>query len=190
MVRLRVAKMGQPAYGSSEGAALRSPGTGRCNRGAPWRVACDAAIREGSPRRPPERRAFLSCCAGLHSVAMVQKVLLASPRGYCAGVERAVETVERALELRGTPIYVRKQIVHNLHVVRALEDRGAVFVEDENEVPVGGTIVVFSAPGVAPSVLVERRARGSCKRTTRPARSSRRCTSRRAATRPTATPSS
>ena len=82
---------------------------------------------------------------------MVRKVLLASPRGYCAGVERAVETVERALELYGPPVYVRKQIVHNLHVVRDLEERGAIFVEDEDEVPVGET-VVFSAHGVAPSV--------------------------------------
>ncbi|HZQ04170.1 MAG TPA: 4-hydroxy-3-methylbut-2-enyl diphosphate reductase [Gaiellaceae bacterium] len=83
---------------------------------------------------------------------MVGKVLLASPRGYCAGVERAVETVERALELYGAPVYVRKQIVHNMHVVRELEERGAVFVEDETEVPEGET-VVFSAHGVAPSVF-------------------------------------
>jgi 4-hydroxy-3-methylbut-2-enyl diphosphate reductase len=84
---------------------------------------------------------------------VVRKVLLASPRGYCAGVERAVETVEKALELYGPPVYVRKQIVHNLHVVRDLEARGAVFVEDEREVPEGET-VVFSAHGVAPSVHV------------------------------------
>jgi 4-hydroxy-3-methylbut-2-enyl diphosphate reductase len=83
--------------------------------------------------------------------AMVRKVLLASPRGYCAGVERAVETVERALDLYGPPVYVRKQIVHNLHVVRDLEARGAVFVDEETEVPEGET-VVFSAHGVAPSV--------------------------------------
>jgi len=82
---------------------------------------------------------------------MVRKLLLASPRGYCAGVERAVETVERALELYGTPVYVRKQIVHNLHVVRELEERGAIFVEEETEVPEGST-VVFSAHGVAPKV--------------------------------------
>jgi 4-hydroxy-3-methylbut-2-enyl diphosphate reductase len=82
---------------------------------------------------------------------VVRKVLLASPRGYCAGVERAVETVDRALELYGPPVYVRKQIVHNLHVVRELEGRGAIFVDDEEEVPVGQT-VVFSAHGVAPSV--------------------------------------
>jgi 4-hydroxy-3-methylbut-2-enyl diphosphate reductase len=82
---------------------------------------------------------------------VVQRILLASPRGYCAGVERAVETVEHALELWGAPVYVRKQIVHNLHVVRELEERGAVFVESEEEVPPGAT-VVFSAHGVAPSV--------------------------------------
>jgi 4-hydroxy-3-methylbut-2-en-1-yl diphosphate reductase len=82
---------------------------------------------------------------------VVRKVLLASPRGYCAGVERAVETVEKALELYGPPVYVRKQIVHNLHVVRDLEARGAVFVDEETEVPEGAT-VVFSAHGVAPSV--------------------------------------
>src|SRR5918994_7429283 len=82
---------------------------------------------------------------------MVERVLLASPRGYCAGVERAVETVELALEHYGAPIYVRKQIVHNLHVVRELEERGAVFVDSEDEAPAGATIV-FSAHGVAPSV--------------------------------------
>ncbi|MGH3077836.1 MAG: 4-hydroxy-3-methylbut-2-enyl diphosphate reductase [Gaiellaceae bacterium] len=83
---------------------------------------------------------------------MVQRVLLASPRGYCAGVERAVETVERALEHYGAPVYVRKQIVHNIHVVRDLEARGAIFVEEETEVPEGAT-VVYSAHGVAPAVF-------------------------------------
>jgi 4-hydroxy-3-methylbut-2-enyl diphosphate reductase len=78
-------------------------------------------------------------------------VLLAAPRGYCAGVERAVEAVEAALERHGGPVYVRKQIVHNLHVVRELEGRGAIFVEDETEVPEGG-VVVLSAHGVAPEV--------------------------------------
>jgi 4-hydroxy-3-methylbut-2-enyl diphosphate reductase len=82
---------------------------------------------------------------------MVERILLASPRGYCAGVERAVDTVEQALALWGPPIYVRKQIVHNAHVVRDLEARGAVFVERETEVPPGAT-VVFSAHGVAPAV--------------------------------------
>jgi len=82
---------------------------------------------------------------------MVKRVLLASPRGYCAGVERAVETVELALDHYGPPVYVRKQIVHNIHVVRDLEARGAIFVEDESDVPAGATIV-YSAHGVAPSV--------------------------------------
>jgi 4-hydroxy-3-methylbut-2-enyl diphosphate reductase len=89
---------------------------------------------------------------------MVEKVLLASPRGYCAGVERAVETVERALELYGEPVYVRKQIVHNLHVVRDLEERGAIFVEEETEVPAGATMVL-SAHGVAPTVHANAAAR-------------------------------
>ena len=90
---------------------------------------------------------------------MVDKVLLASPRGYCAGVERAVETVEKALELYGAPVYVRKQIVHNAHVVRELEERGAVFVDDEADVPEGETMVL-SAHGVAPSVHENAEARG------------------------------
>jgi len=81
----------------------------------------------------------------------VKQVLLASPRGYCAGVERAVETVKRALALYGTPVYVRKQIVHNSHVVRELESRGAVFVDSVHEVPEGSP-VVFSAHGVSPAV--------------------------------------
>lgn len=89
---------------------------------------------------------------------MAPKVLLAAPRGYCAGVDRAVETVERALGAFGAPIYVRKQIVHNLHVVRDLEAKGAIFVEELDEVPAGAT-VVFSAHGVAPEVHAEARAR-------------------------------
>jgi 4-hydroxy-3-methylbut-2-enyl diphosphate reductase len=79
------------------------------------------------------------------------KLLLAAPRGYCAGVDRAVQTVERALELYGPPVYVRKEIVHNKHVVAELRERGAIFVEEETEIPQGET-VVFSAHGVAPSV--------------------------------------
>src|SRR5664279_3355095 len=79
----------------------------------------------------------------------LRRVLLAKPRGYCAGVDRAVQTVERALEHYGAPVYVRKQIVHNLHVVRSLEARGAVFVEENDAVP-EGSIVVFSADGVGP----------------------------------------
>jgi 4-hydroxy-3-methylbut-2-enyl diphosphate reductase len=80
-----------------------------------------------------------------------EKLLLAAPRGYCAGVDRAVQTVEHALRLYGAPVYVRKEIVHNKHVVQQLRGRGAIFVESETEVPEGAT-VVFSAHGVAPSV--------------------------------------
>ncbi len=88
-----------------------------------------------------------------------RRVLLAAPRGYCAGVDRAVVTVEKALELYGAPVYVRKQIVHNRHVVETLEQRGAVFVEETEQVP-EGAIVVFSAHGVAPSVHTEAAQRG------------------------------
>jgi 4-hydroxy-3-methylbut-2-enyl diphosphate reductase len=83
-----------------------------------------------------------------------RRVLVAKPRGYCAGVDRAVLTVEKALEAYGAPVYVRKQIVHNAHVVRTLEAKGAVFVEETDEVPEGAT-VVFSAHGVAPTVHAE-----------------------------------
>ena len=86
------------------------------------------------------------------------RVLLAAPRGYCAGVDRAVQAVEHALDLHGAPIYVRKEIVHNKHVVRELEKRGAIFVEEETEVP-EGAIVVFSAHGVAPGVHANAAAR-------------------------------
>src|SRR5690349_14554847 len=86
-------------------------------------------------------------------------VRLAAPRGYCAGVDRAVITVEKALDLYGAPVYVRKQIVHNKHVVSDLESRGAVFVEELDEVPEGAT-VVFSAHGVSPTVHQEAKARG------------------------------
>ena len=87
-----------------------------------------------------------------------ETLLLAAPRGYCAGVDRAVQTVERALELHGAPVYVRKEIVHNKHVVEQLRERGAVFVESETEVP-EGAVAVFSAHGVAPSVHANAAAR-------------------------------
>jgi 4-hydroxy-3-methylbut-2-enyl diphosphate reductase len=90
---------------------------------------------------------------------VVKRILLARPRGYCAGVERAVESVERALAQFGSPVYVRRQIVHNRHVVAELEAKGAVFVEDENDVPPGG-LVVFSAHGVAPDVHASAARRG------------------------------
>ena len=85
------------------------------------------------------------------SQATKKRVLLAAPRGYCAGVDRAVITVEKALDLYGAPVYVRKQIVHNKHVVQTLEARGAIFVDETDEVP-EGKIVVFSAHGVSPAV--------------------------------------
>jgi 4-hydroxy-3-methylbut-2-enyl diphosphate reductase len=81
----------------------------------------------------------------------IEKLLLAAPRGYCAGVDRAVQTVERALDIHGAPVYVRKEIVHNKHVVETLRERGAIFVDEEAEVP-EGAVCVFSAHGVAPSV--------------------------------------
>ena len=89
---------------------------------------------------------------------MAKRVLLAAPRGYCAGVDRAVITVEKALALYGAPVYVRKQIVHNVHVVTSLEAKGAIFVDETDEVPEGQT-VVFSAHGVSPMVHEEAAAR-------------------------------
>ena len=90
---------------------------------------------------------------------MTKRVLLAKPRGYCAGVDRAVVTVEKALEAHGPPVYVRKQIVHNRHVVETLQDRGVIFVDEADEVP-AAAIVVFSAHGVAPAVHEQAAARG------------------------------
>ena len=87
----------------------------------------------------------------------IERVLLAAPRGYCAGVDRAVETVERALERYGAPVYVRKEIVHNKHVVEGLRQRGAIFVDSETEIP-EGSVTVFSAHGVAPIVHENARA--------------------------------
>jgi 4-hydroxy-3-methylbut-2-enyl diphosphate reductase len=89
---------------------------------------------------------------------MTKRVLLASPRGYCAGVDRAVATVEKALEAHGAPVYVRKQIVHNRHVVKTLESRGVIFVDEADEVP-AGAVVVFSAHGVSPAVHEQAAAR-------------------------------
>jgi len=89
----------------------------------------------------------------------VEKLLLAAPRGYCAGVDRAVQTVERALDMHGAPVYVRKEIVHNKHVVAELRERGAIFVDEQTEVP-EGALCVFSAHGVAPSVRAGAQARG------------------------------
>ena len=119
--------------------AWRSPACARSAACAGW-----AARSTSGPRRSGRAR-----------------VLLAGPRSFCAGVERAIDIVERALAQRGAPVYVRKQIVHNEHVVADLERRGAVFVEELDEVP-GRRTVVFSAHGVSPAVRREaRRARGS-----------------------------
>ncbi|WDT94666.1 4-hydroxy-3-methylbut-2-enyl diphosphate reductase [Thermoleophilum album] len=102
-------------------------------------------------RSPPRLRYVSSAQSSVAAPPRPERLLLAAPRGYCAGVDRAVETVERALELYGPPVYVRKEIVHNKHVVETLRQRGAVFVDDESEVP-EGEVVIFSAHGVAPAV--------------------------------------
>ena len=112
-----------------------------------------------------------------------RRVLLAKPRGYCAGVDRAVQAVEIALGKFGAPVYVRKQIVHNTHVVSELEKRGAIFVEETEEVP-EGSVVVFSAHGIAPRGPRRGQAAEPGGRSTRPARWSPRCTTRRGASRP------
>ena len=115
-----------------------------------------ARLEFASPPRPP-RLGGMTTDLGLPPVLdpdSAREVLLAAPRGYCAGVDRAVITVEKALDLYGAPVYVRKQIVHNKHVVANLESRGAIFVEELDEVPEGQT-VVFSAHGVSPAVHAE-----------------------------------
>ncbi|WP_207453583.1 4-hydroxy-3-methylbut-2-enyl diphosphate reductase [Desertivibrio insolitus] len=105
------------------------------------------AVSLETPRVPAVRNRLIDT-----PVAGSKKVLLAAPRGYCAGVDRAVVAVEKALEHYGSPVYVRKQIVHNVHVVSTLEKRGAIFVDDVDEVP-QGSHVVFSAHGVSPAVV-------------------------------------
>ncbi len=145
-------------------------GAGAC-AGVHWstlRVVLDTNRRE--LRRPLQTltgaatayRALRRACSLVEEWANAlasREVVLASPRASCAGVERAIEIVERALADRGAPIYVRKQIVHNVHVVQALEQRGAIFVDEVAEVPEGET-VIFSAHGVSPAVRDEARARG------------------------------
>ena len=100
----------------------------------------------------PRRRRSPEDVAAAAPVEGPRRVLLAAPRGYCAGVDRAVIAVEKALEAYGAPVYVRKQIVHNLHVVRTLEEKGAIFVEETDEVP-EGSMLIFSAHGVSPAVV-------------------------------------
>jgi 4-hydroxy-3-methylbut-2-en-1-yl diphosphate reductase len=106
---------------------------------------------------PPGPRPYPQCVPPA-VLNVPKRVLLAAPRGYCAGVDRAVETVERALDMHGPPVYVRKEIVHNKHVVQELAKRGAIFVEEETEVP-EGELVVFSAHGVSPAVHANAAAR-------------------------------
>jgi 4-hydroxy-3-methylbut-2-enyl diphosphate reductase len=142
--------------------------------GVPWEqpVAVVRAISDTSSRdllSPAIVRGGWRALVSLRAAAPVledwaaavgpRNVMLAAPRSFCAGVERAIETVERALERFGTPVYVRRQIVHNRHVVADLEQRGAIFVHELDEVPDGAT-VVFSAHGVAPAVRVEAAERG------------------------------
>jgi 4-hydroxy-3-methylbut-2-en-1-yl diphosphate reductase len=152
--------MGLPAYSPRPRRELASTPLGDANRGALFLAIAAVRIHERPAATTPRSSGLLRfwCQTPGYDGLVVKKVLLASPRGYCAGVERAVETVEKALELYGPPVYVRKQIVHNLHVVRDLEARGAVFVDEETEVPEGAT-VVFSAHGVAPSVHANAAAR-------------------------------
>jgi 4-hydroxy-3-methylbut-2-en-1-yl diphosphate reductase len=119
-----------------------------CDKSQGWLPICHTTTASPVIRRPR-----------LTGVPELETILLAAPRGYCAGVDRAVQTVERALELYGAPVYVRKEIVHNKHVVEKLRDRGAVFVESEAEVPEGAT-VVFSAHGVSPAVHANASERG------------------------------
>ena len=126
------------------------------NRGGRRRLA--SAPAEPRPPFTPEVGTSPGS-PSLHCAVMApEKLLLAAPRGYCAGVDRAVQTVARALELYGAPVYVRREIVHNTHVVEQLRARGAVFVDSETQVPEGAT-VVFSAHGVAPSVYANARRR-------------------------------
>jgi 4-hydroxy-3-methylbut-2-enyl diphosphate reductase len=110
-----------------------------------------AAVSVPMPAVPRRRRAPADVTAAAPVIG-TKKVLLAAPRGYCAGVDRAVVAVEKALEHYGPPVYVRKQIVHNVHVVSSLEAKGAVFVDETDEVP-EGALVIFSAHGVSPAVI-------------------------------------
>src|SRR5262249_55970772 len=117
-----------------------------------------ARLRDVLFRTPQRHPAILPGGRAPRRLPRMGRVLLAKPRGYCAGVDRAVQTVEKALELYGAPIYVRKQIVHNAHVVKTLEAKGVIFVDETEEVPFDAT-VVFSAHGVAPTVHEEATAR-------------------------------
>ncbi len=148
---LRRARRGPPRVGRAAGAArLRGARGRRPDRVHPGPARGGAAAVRGAARGGHRQRLTRPRLLQMGD-HVPETILLASPRGYCAGVDRAVQTVERALELYGAPVYVRKEIVHNKHVVEQLRDRGAVFVDSESDVPEGAT-VVFSAHGVAPSV--------------------------------------
>ena len=146
---------------------------------SPWAVPGGIAALRSLRAAAPALARWAAACGP-------RQVLLAGPRSFCAGVERAIEIVERVLDQHGPPVYVRKQIVHNKVVVTDLERRGAIFVDELDEVP-DGAIVVFSAHGVSPEVRRGRRAARPATRSTRPARWSPRCTPRRAGSPPTAT---
>ncbi len=127
----------------------------RCDRAPTYH----GLVSPQSSNQPSDQSSDPSGRQPSEPAAGTKRVLLAAPRGYCAGVDRAVIAVEKALELHGAPIYVRKQIVHNRHVVSTLEGRGAIFVDETDQVP-EGAIVVFSAHGVSPAVHEEAEARG------------------------------
>src|SRR5688500_13183735 len=111
---------------------------------------------------PPGSKRYAATLMPMASVATgaPETVLLAAPRGYCAGVDRAVQTVEHALDLYGAPVYVRKEIVHNKHVVAELRERGAIFVDEIEDAIPEGAVTVFSAHGVSPAVHEDARRRG------------------------------
>jgi 4-hydroxy-3-methylbut-2-enyl diphosphate reductase len=157
------------AFGFASGSPRPSSGSSRRSSPPPGsarhsgRVSSSAAPWSRAGSCSPEQHADGSLTSRSQVAAtmpaVVKRVLLASPRGYCAGVERAIETVEQALSLHGPPVYVRRQIVHNTHVVADLERRGAVFVESEEEVP-PGAVLILSAHGVAPAVYENAGRRG------------------------------
>src|SRR5919198_2652148 len=148
-----------PRWGPSRPGRGRA-GSERRGRDGRERPGTCRTDRSRADRHPADRRSGPAETEGHgYHDPMPSTVLLASPRGYCAGVERAVEAVEAALERYGAPVHVRKQIVHNAHVVRDLEAKGAVFVDSETDAP-DGSVLVLSAHGVAPEVYATSRARG------------------------------
>ena len=138
--------------GGGDPARATGPCGDRARRTARLRASRSRSRPASTPRGYPCR------VASAAKTNAPSRILLAAPRGYCAGVDRAVQTVEKALDMHGPPVYVRKEIVHNKHVVEQLAERGAIFVEEETEVP-EGELVVFSAHGVAPAVHANAAAR-------------------------------